>query len=77
MHEELTGKLRHLRRSMVMQIYTFHFESVRLELVPCKENIVRKIGIALFNLTTSSTLNCPIMVESTLLTHMITAAPHS
>ena len=40
MHTEFTGKLRCMRRSLVMHKYTF--ETARLEVTPCKTSFVHK-----------------------------------
>ena len=75
MLKEFTGKLRYMKRNILMHKYTLSFETVRLGLVPFKENFAPKITIAQFSLTPSSTLNCLIMIWLTIPAHIIILLP--
>ena len=65
-----TGKLRYLRRSIVVYKYTLPFETARLGLVSCKESLVQKITIVRM-VQFNCFINDPIMVWSTIPIYII------
>ena len=61
-----------MRKSFVIHKYTLHLETVRLKLKPCKESLVHKIVIAGTLQSLSSIFIGPLMICSTISTHILT-----
>ena len=76
MLKEFTSKFRYMGRNFIVHKYTLHFETVRLDFYYTKKALsIKSQLLSLFSLTSSSTLNGPIIVWSIIPAYIIKLLP--